>query len=335
MFGEGVTDPQQVHKAASALRKAIAADPDDFAHPEHENLVAFAEGRLSDVDRELVQTHVDLCAQCAEDVRDVSELRDQMAAPMTLRKTGNGWKYLVGAATVAAAALILAIALREEAPAPVTNQAVVTPASPASPRDSALSSSEQTAVDYALASGRVDVPASVRALRGSTGRLLGSPAQSADLLPMSPSGTFVESAAPQFSWRPIAGAVSYSVAVFDSAFRQVASSSALTTASWTPTVQLPRNVPLAWQVTARMSDGTDVLAPAPPHPEARFTVVDPPTASLIADLRSRLADQPLALGILLAKAGLVDQAAKEFTRAAADPSLAEIAAKLRESLKQK
>jgi hypothetical protein len=165
------------------------------------------------------------------------------------------------------------------------------------------------------------------------GQLLGAEDISTGLLPMSPAGTLVASATPPFSWQPIQGAVSYSVAVFDATFRLVASSGSVKTASWTPRTQLPRNIPLAWQITARMADGTDVLAPAPPRPEARFTVMDEAAAAAIADLRTRLSDQPIALGVLLAKAGLVDDAAREFTRAAAQSELAELAAKLRASLK--
>jgi hypothetical protein len=86
-----VTDPQQVRKAASALRTAISPRQDDFAHPDHEELVAFAENTLATADREIVQLHMESCAQCAEDVQDITELRGQMAAPPPWRPLSWLW----------------------------------------------------------------------------------------------------------------------------------------------------------------------------------------------------------------------------------------------------
>jgi hypothetical protein len=82
-----------------------------------------------------------------------------------------------------------------------------------------------------------------------------------------------------------------------------------------------------------MAGGSVVIAPAPPRPEARFIVLDAAAAARLADLRARLSDQPIALGVLLANAGLVDDASREFDRAAATPSTADLAAKLRASLR--
>jgi anti-sigma factor RsiW len=332
-----VTDPQQIQRAASSLRRAVASAPDDFDHPDHQDLVAFAESRLDGADREIVESHIAMCAQCAEDVRDVTEIRGQMAAPAAAPK--QTWKYAVGALAGIAALLALAVLLRRPEPTPVTTEASAPSASPregvtpASPRQTALRDDEKTIVDAAIAARRVDIPADARALAGSVGQLLGGTAASAAMLPMSPSGTFVATASPQFSWQPVGGAASYRVAVFDAAFRELASSGPLTKTSWTPASPLPVSVPLAWQVTARMADGSEVLAPLPPRPEARFSVIDAATAAKIAELRTRLSDQPLALGILLAKAGLIDEAARELDRASAQPALADTAAALRSSLK--
>jgi hypothetical protein len=337
VFGEGVTDPQQIHRAASSLRRAIAPSPDDFEHPDHEDLIAFAENGLGDADRELVETHIASCARCAEDVRDIVEIRAEMAAPAPgSRRT---WKYAVGTVAGIAAVVAIAVLLRSPIWRTPNKEASASPAPPresvpsASPREMAISREEQAAVDAAIAASRVDVPSDVRALAGSVGQLLGGDAVSRAMLPLSPSGTVVAGSLPSFSWQPIAGAVSYRVAVFDPAFRELASSGSLTTTSWTPTAQLPSGVPLAWQVTARMAKGSEVIAPAPPRPEARFTVLDAAAAAKVADLRSRLADQPIALGILLAKTGLLDDAAREFERASRQPALADLAAKLRASLR--
>jgi hypothetical protein len=349
VFGEAVTDPQQIHRAASSLRRAVAPAPDDFDHPDHQELIAFAESRLADADREIVEAHLATCAQCAEDVRDITEIRGQMASrPPAATQT---WKYTVAAIAGIAAMLAVAVWLRKPERQPVTGEASAISAPPregtasappregtvsapsASPRETALRSDERTAVDAAIAARRVDVPDEARALAGSVGQLLGGNAAGASMLPMAPSGTFVATALPQFSWQPVAGASSYRIAVFDAAFTELASSGPLTKTSWTPSSPLPAGVPLAWQVTARMPDGSEVLAPVPPRPEARFSVIDAAAAAKVADLRARLSDQPVALGILLAKAGLVDDAAREFDRAAGQPALADLAAALRSSLR--
>lgn len=331
MFGEVVNDPQQVDRATKALQRAIAPGPDDFAHPDHQDLVAFADGTLDAVDRELVQSHIALCRACAEDVKDVVELREQLAG--NARPT-NSWKYMTAAAVAIAAVLVVAVMLRKPAQEPVAETTKASAPS-ASPRETGLTSEEKVAVDAATSSGHVDVPATVRELAGSMGQLLGSESATSSLLPMSPSGTLVVNVAPQFTWRALSGARSYRVAIFDASFREVAASPALKDVTWTPSVALPRNVPLAWQVTALMADGSSVLAPAPPRPEARFSVVDEAEAARIAELKSRFAAEPIRLGILLAKAGLVDDAAREFARAAEQPASADLAKKLQASLSRK
>jgi hypothetical protein len=331
MFGEDVTDPQQVHRAVSSLRRAIAPEAGDFAHPDHDALIAFAELRLDEADREIVVSHIAVCAQCAEDVRDISDMRGQMAAPPLAPK--HTWKYLVASAAAIAAVLIIAIVLRRPDQRISTKEISSVSAPSASPRDAVLSSEEQSLVASATATGRVDLPANVRALAGTVGQLLGSSASPSVMQPMSPSGTVVANGTPQFSWRAVAGAASYRVAVFDEHFREVASSGSIASTSWTPSAPLPANATLAWQVTAHLSNGSEVLAPAPPQPEARFSVLDAASAEKIAALRARLTDQPIALGILLAKSGLLDDAAREFDRAAAQPSQAALAAQLHASLR--
>lgn len=141
------------------------------------------------------------------------------------------------------------------------------------------------------------------------------------------------STTPEFSWRSVEGATSYSVAVFDEQFNQVAQADGITSTSWVPSKALPRGVTLAWQVTAHLPQ-QDVLAPAPPQPEARFVVVDAATAALMADQQTRLADQPLARGVLLAKAGLFADATRELNRALAQPDTAARAKTLLGSLKK-
>jgi len=136
---------------------------------------------------------------------------------------------------------------------------------------------------------------------------------------LGPIGTAVRSASPAFSWRAVEGATAYTVAVYDDRFNEVARSPQVTTTSWKPTAALPRGVALAWQLTAHLSDH-DVIAPKPPQPEARFLVVTDAAAAAVAAEEARLTAEPIALGIVLANAGLVADAERVLSRAAADSS---------------
>jgi uncharacterized protein YyaL (SSP411 family) len=74
------------------------------------------------------------------------------------------------------------------------------------------------------------------------------------------------------------------------------------------------------------------MAPAPPQPEARFSIVDAKTAEAVAERRTRLAHVSLALGVLLADSGLMIDARAELIRATEIPATAEAARKLLESI---
>jgi hypothetical protein len=135
--------------------------------------------------------------------------------------------------------------------------------------------------------------------------------------PTAPVGTAIIEARPQFSWTPRAGATRYSIKVFDERFREVAKSGALKTTTWTPRRDLPRGRVLGWQITAVSRDQTDI-SPTPPQPDARFVVLDAATIARLAKERTRLATEPIALGLVLAKAGLFAEADSVFQTALTD-----------------
>ena len=71
-----------------------------------------------------------------------------------------------------------------------------------------------------------------------------------------------------------------------------------------------------WEVTADLASG-DVTAPGPDDPAARFVVVSLEVVTRVADQGSRIgSDDPLSLGILLAREGLLVDAAHSLDRAA-------------------
>lgn len=299
--------------------------PDDDEHPAYEVLEALVDGRLEAADLESVQSHVEACPICSEDVADLSGMREVLRASPPRVATAPAWRpYMVAAASIAAV-LIMAVWFNEwgpESSGPSTATAtgpVPPPAREAAAPASALTASEQAIVAKAIESGRLELPASVSELAGSVGTLLGSSSEKAPLAPIGPAGTAVLSARPAFSWHPLPGAISYQVTVYDERFTELARSPRLNAPAWTPANDLPSGRTLTWQITAQLATGS-VNGPAPPQPEARFRVIDSATAAVIVDQLSRLANEPLGLGVLLANAGLFDEASRVLERAAANGS---------------
>jgi hypothetical protein len=167
----------------------------------------------------------------------------------------------------------------------------------------------------------MEMPANIAVLRGNADTLPDAGGPAPAFSPTAPVGTAVIEARPQFSWTAptgaMTGATRYSVTVFDERFREVTKSGSLKTTTWTPRQNLPRGRVLAWQVTAVTRDGT-AISPAPPQPEARFVVLDAATVARLAKERARLATEPIALGLVLAKAGLFAEADSVFQTALTD-----------------
>ena len=333
-----------IRRAAEALSRATEAGPDDLVHPGYDELEAYVDGQLDAVAREIVDTHVGSCRTCAEDLADLQAMKAALPAAHVSETSSasNVTMPWVRVAQIAAAIVVVAggaLAMRQWIQAnrvstPETAAiaaAIVVVAAGAT--GAGLTADERAFVDGVLTARALVVPAVVRGLAAPVGTLLGASAPAATLSPLTPTATAVASATPQFTWRGVPGAQGYTVAVFDGSFNEVARSPRQTGTSWTPSAPLPRGAVLAWQITAHLS-GRDVLAPEPPQPEARFLVVDEETAKTLEEQETRLQDQPLALGVLLARAGLVSDAARELSRAAAQPDLAEQASALIKTLKR-
>ena len=121
----------------------------------------------------------------------------------------------------------------------------------------------------------------------------------------------VESNRPAFRWRALAGAGGYTVKVFNQDFSVVAQSPTITTNTWRPMQPLPRGVVYSWQVTA-IKDGQEVKAPRPPAPQAKFKVLDAGTVAELQAARQQQTVSHLALGVLYARAGMLEQAEREL-----------------------
>jgi hypothetical protein len=145
-------------------------------------------------------------------------------------------------------------------------------------------------------------------LMGAGGSRQPSPAR---LAPLSPIATVVRTTHPVFRWSPHPGARGCVVTIYGPDFDEVMSSPSLTGTTWTASAALRTGVTYQWQVTADTSEGP-VRAPAPPAPDARFRVIDAAAGKALDRDLARAGASQLMKGLLLAQAGVLDEAEQTF-----------------------
>jgi hypothetical protein len=257
----------------------------------------------------------------AEDLADLRAVRAHL--PVAVGRTNVQWGRIAAGLGIAAS-VTLAVWL--------FSRPVDEPRGAAPVVASSLTGDEKARVDAAVAAGRIELPASVAALIRPQGTLLGARGTQARFRPLGPMGTAVRSARPTFSWSD-SGADAYTIAIFTETFTEVVRSPRVSGTSWTPERELPRGETFVWQVTAHRGAGSET-EPKPPQPEARFSVVDAATLARVEEQATRLADNPLALGVLFAEAGLIADARTELQRATEVPASADAARRMLRALDQ-
>jgi len=171
----------------------------------------------------------------------------------------------------------------------------------------------QQAVAMALRQQSMQFPPVVAEIAGKAGTLLGGGDEGVPFALSSPLSTVVISDRPIFRWQPLPGAVQYRVFVFDSDFKRVAASPTLVKPEWTAQPPLERGRVYTWQVEA-LKDGTEVLSPRPPAPEARFQVMEKPKVEELTRSVQAYSDSLLISAILYANAGALEEAERELKR---------------------
>lgn len=178
-------------------------------------------------------------------------------------------------------------------------------------------------VTSALRLGTIGTPPILDSLRPKSVTFMGAPSAPAGLSVVSPVGTIVRSDSPVFRWTALAGARRYSVSIHDEDLVRVASSPDLEATEWKPPTPLRRGRTYLWQVVA-ITPETRIVAPQPPAPEARFHVLAAEEALALADAIRASSGSRLVAGVLLAQAGILEEAEAELAAlAAANPRSAE------------
>jgi hypothetical protein len=144
---------------------------------------------------------------------------------------------------------------------------------------------------------------------------------------VTPVGKVVLSDRPQLRWKPLDGADSYVVKVYDSNYQEVAASQPLKTTVWNVDKTLKRGGLYQWQVTANKG-GEEIKSPVRPAPDARFRILEASAAAEIESAKRQAGNSHLLLGTLYANAGLTEDATREFQALVKENPNSELAKKL-------
>jgi hypothetical protein len=259
-------------------------------HLPHEDLEAYANGRLAASRLSFCQTHLDSCDACRAELEDIRTLQTELASfsrsetsqrqpdlhrrrrslPLPLIASVAAI-LVVGVATVlwwrhgslparqtSTAALIARPAAAPAEPVALT----VPPASPTPPTP---------ATSHPAAPLAARVPAAPTTSVASR-----TPAQVAntEFSLLGPFGEATPDTRPRFSWQPLPGAIGYKVAIVDLGLHPVQHSPALRATTWRPRRPLVPGHTYLWQVTATLRGGSKVVASAP-TPSAALLQITP------------------------------------------------------------
>lgn len=330
--GPGPELDRDGERLAAVIRADLATAAREQEPPGFEELAGYVDGTLEPALREAFESRLEDDPLLRQELRDLRELRSALererARPARLLPFSR--PVLVWGGLLAAAALVLALVrLRApETPRPGPAVAAASPAPPAvapvrlrlqdaggelvlradgSLEASGLEPDLARRTGEVLQRGSLPRPAVLDALQGRAGVLMGGESGPAAFQPLQPLGTCVRDGRPVFRWSALRGARAYVVAVFDDRLERAAESPELHASEWRPEQPLPRGRSYVWQVTALTGAGR-VAAPAPPRPEARLRVLAPEQEQEVEARLAGAGGSRLAAAVVLAEAGLLDEA---------------------------
>jgi hypothetical protein len=313
---------------------------ESIRHLSHQDLEAYASGRLASAQLNDCQTHLDSCDECRAELEDLRTLKgDLSGVPRSgpnrpgpeRRKRGHRLSLpLVASGTaifVAAGSAFLWWG-QEGSRAKRTSPAVSVVQSPASP-SAAAKQTHDTRVTDAIAALPEDVRSAVSEAiqHGSLLPLtdMSRSPEHAATLPgtrkantrfalLSPFGEAITEGRPEFSWQPLAGAVRYTVTIVDEGLRPVRRSAELRATFWRPGRPLRSGHTYLWQVTATLRNGSKVVASEPSPSQTFLRIVPVKLADEIAHFQQDHQGAHLVLGALYAQAGMLTESAEEFRK---------------------
>jgi hypothetical protein len=322
-----VSDPGLLNAVFRSLRQDLDSDANEVSgHLTYEQMEAFAGEDLDQVEREIVESHIEDCRMCSDELTDLQAFHnsqaDDVAAnvafvqPRSLKDTvrdassnrsagefGGFWRWPKVLVPVTVAALVvLVFSTRYLLHQPflttrnqMTSGSTLGSAAPSAPEPEQLRT-----------------PPELAALIGKQGTMLGASREAPSFTLRSPVGTFVEETRPTFRWQSLSGAREYKVTVFNAQLNLIETSPQLHSTEWKSSIPLKRRQVYLWQVTATR-DLEQVVSPVPPAAEAKFKIISEAQATELNELKRDGGQSHYALGLAYARAGVLDQAEQELT----------------------
>lgn len=295
-------------------------DPD--AH-----IIPYVDDAVDRADREIIETHLDDCAMCRNEVADLR--------PYSRTQRQRTWiatTFAIAAMLAAVALALLFSSVDQMRPDKATARVATHPkpddrvdpqpaaSQPAQSRPAATQAADAPTqpapaprhplVAEAIERERLPYPADLAELNPPADILRGGGSE--ELPRLTPAGIVVADSRPRFSWPAYEGAA-YIVSIFEHE-QEVARSARLTQPRWRPARAMRRGRTYVWQVEVLLSNA-NVLLPAPPAPPAMFRIAGEAQVRDIHAALERFPKDHLLHAVLYAKSGLVDDARAALRRA--------------------
>jgi hypothetical protein len=174
-----------------------------------------------------------------------------------------------------------------------------------------LPSEYRQMVEKVLKTGQVWLPPVIAQLHSGSETMMSGNTDKPGFSLLSPIGMVVETNRPTFRWKRFSEAIEYEVSVSD-VRGEVIGKETVPGTDWRAAIPLARGQVYNWQVRAITKDGREVKSPPIGQPDAKFSVLDQHQFDELKRARKAYPDSHLVLGTIYAKAGLVNEAGREF-----------------------
>jgi hypothetical protein len=313
-------------------------------HLSYEQLEGIVDQTLSAEELEQARSHLAGCNACAAELKDLQSFKTELNAENEKSRKKIGleknthtrkdfrWFPLRIALAASVCLLIAVIGIKLLPPHSPTSDM---PLASQIPTINELPPDEQNLLREAIEKNKIAYSPELVGLTSRQGTLLG-PIEHARFDVLQPKGEVVLDSRPAFRWPPLPGAKSYSVAIFDTRLAQLQTSAQLGSdiTTWRAPAPLEPGRIYQWQVKATMQDGSIVIVPAPPDPEAKFRILDPEKAGALDRFHNAHLNAHIMMGILYAQAGILEMAEKELNTVLPGSSDYELAQSLLNSIRE-
>ncbi|CAA9223727.1 MAG: hypothetical protein AVDCRST_MAG42-716 [uncultured Chthoniobacterales bacterium] len=297
----------------------------------YDELAAWVDDELDPLRRREIaaaaESSPQLRAELADLIRFRSEMnalpaRDHASEPMPARTrmpSFSRWALALAAALVVGGGAIWRATLPKPAAADFVKvrdggRVIAFATDGRSPALAALPAAITAELAQTIRSGRIELTPEVAAMIGQTGTLAGPGETETEFRVLAPVGTAVREARPRFRWVAVPTASAYQINVVEETSGALILSEQLppTTTEWEPPQPLPAGEVYQWQVQALRDGAVIANSPKPPEPEARFQILSEAKVAELEEARRASDGSHLVMGVANARAGLVDEALREF-----------------------